>query len=167
MPLGGYKVREPGSLKEAVGLLVYMCGGASRASEMMPGRVSGSQINRYTEDSEANATMHMPVDVVRCLERACGTPVVTSYLAMAARSLLVALPGAGREHGYLESLGEIGEETGDLFRTITGALADGKVEPGEAAEMKARALQLATGLAVLVARLDRVIDSKQSEQVAP
>jgi hypothetical protein len=159
MPIGPYKPRDPGSLKDAEMALVLACGGFDAAVRILNGRVRRTQLARYTDCSEINENTHMPADVIRTLEQRSGVPVVTRYLAMEAHSLLVSLPGSDREAAYLEDLGKIGEGTGELFRTLTGSLADGVMEPIEAAQVKARVLNLATALGILLTRLDRVIES--------
>lgn len=160
MPLGPYCPREPGSLKEAESALVQACGGLPGAAKLLYGRVRQAQIARYTSETEECEFVHMPADVIATLEAACGAPIVTRWLAMAARALLVPLPGRGQETSYLESLGRIGENSGELFRRITGALEDGVVTPREAGEVKAEAMKLSAALGVLIGRLNRAIDGE-------
>ena len=74
-----YKPRRPGTLKEAVADLVYTCGGQGESARLC--RVSKAQVNRYTDDSDDNAKVHMPVDIVALLEEHCGEPIVTRFLA--------------------------------------------------------------------------------------
>ena len=158
MPLGSYKVRAPGTLKAAENLLVYMCGGAPTAAKLLDGRVGPAQLQRYTDDSGEAAQVNMPVDIVLKLEAACENAVVTRYLAFAAHALLVPLPG-GPDEPYLQHLCDIGQEVGEFFQTATGALADGVMTPKEAGDIKNKVMKLATELGVLLARLDRVIES--------
>lgn len=151
---GGYKLREPGSLKDAVTQLVQSCGGQKRASELC--RVSLAQINRYTDDSEEHRFVHMPVDIVALLEAQCGDAIVTRYLALAANGLFVPLPKGG-DAPYAKLLATIGREQGRLFCEACTALGDGKMSSKEAGRVTREAMRLAAALAALMGDLRNVI----------
>lgn len=148
MGVGGYKKRGVGSLKEAVAELVAACGGQKRASELT--RVAKSSIHRYTDDSDENAFTHMPVDVVRVLEKHCGEPIVTRWLAGAAGCAVVDLEGAAQRHeDYAVALSRIGRETGALFAEGCKHLSKGRVPPG-AGRLKREAMALMVACAELL-----------------
>jgi hypothetical protein len=147
-----YKQRKAGSLKEAVAELVLACGGQTEAAELS--RVSKSQIARYTDESGDNEIVHMPIDVVAVLERASGDSIVTRYLASLSGCTLIDLDPAPLTKPYPVLLSEIGRDEGKMFAEAAGALADGRLDAGEAGEIRRRALELSKALAALIAHID-------------
>lgn len=154
-----YQKRTPGSLKDAQQRLVSAVGGLDAAEIVLEGRVKRGQLARYTSQIDDNLFTHMPADVIRTLERVAGAPVVTEFLAAEAGAMLVPVTTCeSRAESYLAHLGAVGEKSGDLFRTMTGALADGVMTPVEAGENMAVVMHLTSALAVLYARLAKVRD---------
>lgn len=151
--------RTPGTFKSVQRELVDLVGGIEAAEIILQGRVRRAQIARYTSQGDADLLTHMPIDVVRTLERVAGAPIVTEFLATEAGAMLVPVTRCEQQaETYLSYLGAVGEKTGDLFRTMTGALADGVMTPVEAGENMAVVMHLTSSLAVLYARLAKVRD---------
>lgn len=154
-----YQRRTPGSLKSAQQRLVSAVGGLEASEMVLEGRVKRGQIARYTSEIDDNLFVHMPADVIRTLERVAGCPIVTEFLAAESGAMLVPIPRCDRQaENYLEHLGAVGEKSGDLFRTMMGALADGVMTSSEAGENMAVVMRLTSALAVLYARLAKVRD---------
>jgi hypothetical protein len=148
---GLQKPRMPGSLKEAVADLVAACGHQSDVASLV--RVSRSQLNRYTDDSDENASAHMPVDIVLALERHCGNPIVTRFLASNQARALVDINVTESRAAYPLVLSRIGRETGRLFAQATAAMADGKLNERETGKVRREALALMAACACLLSDL--------------
>lgn len=149
---GLQKPRMPGSLKEAVADLVAACGHQSDVARLV--RVSRSQINRYTDDSDENANVHMPVDIVFALERHCGNPIVTRFLASSQARVLLDVKVTEEHHqSYAAVLSKVGRETGRLFAEATSAMVDGRLSPREAGKVRREALALIAACACLLSDL--------------
>lgn len=150
MRSAGYKEREPGSLKEAVAELVANCGGQVAVSQFL--RVSKSQIHRYTDDSDENQFTHMPVDLVARLERHCGDPVVTRWLAAAAGFAVIDIASGPPHEPYHQVLGRIGRESGELFAEGCKQLAAGR-HPKDIGRLKREALRVVRACCELIGEL--------------
>lgn len=129
---GGYKPRPPGTLIGAQAALVTAVGGLCRAADLI-GR-SKTQVARYTDAAEFQA---MPADVIRALERAAETAVVSRFLAAEARCFTVptALPGGPAD--IQEAVLDIARQATEICRSHGEALAD-TASPGIVDAMEAR-----------------------------
>lgn len=150
---GGYKPREPGSLKEAEASLVKACGGLEAAAHLS--RVKKSQLARYTDPGEAD--YHMPADVIRALELHCGVPHVTRFLAIEAGAVLIPLPRDGSRKACMKHLAGIGRDSGKLYGAACDALADGTLSGADRARVRSEAMKTMSALAALIA------DMRESE----
>lgn len=74
---GYYKTREPGSLKEAEAQLVGACGGPVAAAEKCS---VGKTVLQQASDMD-HPRRHLQLPVVAQLEKACGKPIVATFLA--------------------------------------------------------------------------------------
>lgn len=133
-----YKPRPAGSLKQATAGLVEACGGLAAAAGVA--RVGRTALFRYTDDSDDHADRYMPCDVLRALERQCGEPIVTRYLAAEAGAVLLMLPNAEAGGGIGAAASLLAKESADLFGAVTEAIdTRGKhgsdVSPGEARDI--------------------------------
>lgn len=153
MRRGLQKIRRPGSLKEAEAELVQACGGQSASAEFA--RVGKSQLARYTDDSGDNETVHMPADIVEVLERACGEPIVTRFLAAASGHVLIDCDPIALAKPYPVLLSAIGRDSGELFAECAKALADGTLRADERGRVKRELNQLLHAAACFRAELDR------------
>lgn len=127
-----HKRRPAGSLKEAQADLVEACDGAVRAAALV--RVGRSQLHKYTDADEPNDVVHMPVDVVRVLERFAGAPHVSRFLAAEAGFVLEPVtpaPGAADERIAAQTV-QVAASATELFGDASQALEDGHVDPQEA-----------------------------------
>lgn len=123
-----YKPRPAGSLKEATQALLTAAGGTVKASEIT-GR-GQSVLQRYGDPAEPGRTM--PVQIALQLEKTCGQPIVTRYLAAEAGCLLLDL-GAVAAGRLGAELARVGQEASDVFAAAAAAVEDdGKVDAGEA-----------------------------------
>ena len=145
-----YKPRRPGTLKEAVADLVYTCGGQGESARLC--RVSKAQVNRYTDDSDDNAKVHMPVDIVALLEEHCGEPIVTRFLAAERNRALIELSPKRNEPAH-EVLAGVAEENGRLLARAARDLANDRFDPKGAAKVKREALRAMNAIAALVEAL--------------
>lgn len=159
--VGGFSERPAGSLKEAQQHLVEACGGLDRCEQIS--RIGRSQIARCTSAAPEHETVHLPIDVIDCLEALCGQPIVTRWMTARHHALLVPLPPKSPAP-YLKHLCDIGKDTGALFAKANDALADELMTPKEAGAVKREAMRLATGLAALMSRLDSVIFSGKADR---
>jgi regulatory protein CII len=146
------KPRAPGSLKEAQAQLVVAIGGQTRAAELC--RVSRSQVARYTDDSDESIAVHMPADVIACLEQHAAEPIVTRYLASLTGHALLTLADDATRATYPQLLSRIGKETGQMFGEAAAALADGRLAPKERGRVRREAVELMTAISALVADID-------------
>lgn len=146
------KPRAAGSLKEAAAQLVVLCGGQTRAAELC--RVSRSQVARYTDDSDDAIAVHMPADVIICLEEHANDPVVSRYLASRTGHALLPLDPAITPNTYPALLARIGKETGQMFGEASAAMRDGRLAPKERGRVRREAIELMTAIAALVADID-------------
>lgn len=130
---GGYKRRPAGTLVEAQSRLVEMAGGLVRAGDLA-GR-SKSQVARYTDPADFQA---MPADVVRCLEREAGEPVVSAFLAAEIGAVVLPLPAEPEAdlHGHCRAMVE---RAAECFRLYGAAMAD-RTSPGRIDAAEAGAL---------------------------
>lgn len=136
MPKSPYKPRRPGTLKAAVADLIECCGGLQRAAEVA--RVSRSQLFRYSNDSEDDANTHMPADIVAALERYCGHPVVTEWLAAEASCTLLAIQVSPSDADTIpKDVAGVASSTSRLCAEFAAAYADGKIDAAEAGAMMA------------------------------
>lgn len=146
-----YIPREPASLKEAVTDLVTACGGQDRAAALT--RVSPSQIQRYTAPDQHD--YQMPADVVQALEMACGKPLVTRFLAMATGNVLIST-GPGDGLPLSADMGAFGRDAASMFEEFSRAMADGKIEAREAADIERRAFAVIDAAASVIAECRRI-----------
>jgi hypothetical protein len=144
--------RQAASLKAAAAALVNACGGIEPAAKLT--RVSASQLQRYTADSEPD--YQMPVDVVRALELHCGDPIVTRFLAFENSQLLVPFE-PGKSAGLMAHLGAIGRDTGKMYAEACQGLADGTLTAREAEKVMREGYSLVTTVSALVADLRAVV----------
>lgn len=148
---GTYIERPKATLKEAYALLVKACGGFVRAAAAS--RVEKSQMERYT--LEAYPDCHMPADVVMSLEMHCREPIITRFLALATGHVL--LPTTAKDDAPLaQDLAFVGHEMARLFEKVAAAMADGKIQTAEAAQIEAVAMDGINALVSVVAETRRI-----------
>lgn len=148
---GRIKGRTPASLKDAYSQLVDTCGGDVRAANIA--QRSKSQIQRYTDEAEPD--IQMPASVVIALETACSEPIVTRFMALATGHVL--LNTSAKDDGPLaQDLAAVGREMARLFEEVGAAMADGVIEPGEAAQIEARAMDGVNALVSVIAETRRI-----------
>jgi hypothetical protein len=127
-----YKVREPGTLKAAEAALIAACGGPVAAADKCS---VGKTVLQQASDAD-HPTRHLSLPVVAQLERACGKPIVTSFLAA--------------EQGYV--IEKIGDQNLDALPVCIGRITSEMGELLSAAALDMRAGRLSHANATLVAR---------------
>lgn len=111
--------------------LVKAAGGLEAAASVT--RVGKSTLGRYQDPGSGD---WMPVDVVADLESESGQRFVTEALARQSGCLLLPLPAASAAAPEMaQRLARLGQEIAEVFAASAAALADGRVEPAEAARM--------------------------------
>lgn len=148
---GRIKGRTPASLKDAYSQLVDACGGDVRAGLLA--QKSKSQIQRYTD--EGDPEYQMPASVVIALEAACEEPIVTRFMALATGHVLVSTAPADNSP-LSADMAAVGRELAKLFEECGTAMADGKVDVKEAAEIEARAMGGINALVSVIAETRRI-----------
>jgi len=153
MPKTTYKWREPGSLKEATAQLLDANGGPQAAAEGC--RVTAGMLFKYTDPNDENRLRFMPVDIVRSLERRCGNPIVTRFLAAEAGHAMIALDLPDNITALPPAMAMAAAEASDVFRVAAEALGDNKLVKAEAAKLVAeidRAVEAFSVMRALVAQ---------------
>ena len=129
------KFRKPGSLKQALALLVESCGGQGPAAALLGqlqkrGNLSAQHVARMTDDQHPHDWMR--VDQVALLESNCKDPIVAKYLA--GQQNCIVEPVACAHHEPLPIvMGKITKETGELLSAAAMAVGAGKLTPTIAA----------------------------------
>lgn len=158
---GWQKPRASYTLKEASSDLIESCGGLKAAAEILG--LSIAQTGRYADPSYPR--VHLTIDGLLRLAQASGDARVVSYLADRLGYALIPLePVASRADLGAEMAG-VGQRSAQLFERYGLALTDsatpGRVDPAEAADMAAAALELQRQLASLTAQLQRIQGENQ------
>lgn len=154
---GPYKPTDPGRLIAAVTRLIVANGGELAASHVEGARVGKSEMQRYT-DSDDFRNRHMPVDIVAALERACGRPIVTEFLAAEAGAVLLPVPRAVTGE-WLAEITRLTDENADVIREVCKSLdGDGEITAPEAGRIIAEIDEDIAVKAALRARLMKIRD---------
>ena len=124
-------VREPGTLENAVATLLGRFTKLMHAAEYC--RVGPKNLSAYANPYQTGR--HMPVDVVRDLERVARDPVVTRCLAAHQRQVLFRIPETFG-HGFWDRhFREIVRESAEVFVMYSEALERERVSRNEAATL--------------------------------
>ncbi|TXH34043.1 MAG: hypothetical protein E6Q98_19920 [Rhodospirillaceae bacterium] len=149
------KPRPSGTLKSAMTALVESCGGQERVGQLLV--KSQSQIQRYTDALHPKAELSLTQ--VMTLEAVSRVPVVTAYLAMQAHHALVPLI-AEIDAPLAVDMARFGERAAALFSRYAAAMADQRLSPQEAGELKQGVTEVMHALASMLADLDIVIQQE-------
>jgi hypothetical protein len=149
------KPRAAGTLKAATLALVEAAAGPGSAMERAAelAEVARSTVQRWTDPDGECAAITIPAGKVRALEAAAGDPIVTRFLAHEAGCALVPLT-LGDEDALAVLTGLAAGQSGRVFERIARGLADGRLDPREAAEAKGQVDQALAAFARLRALLD-------------
>lgn len=140
-----YKRRPAGTLRKAQADLIATVGTLERVADLLD--VSVSQAHRYADGVE------MKLGQIRILERECGQPIVTAFMAAEARHALVPLVfEAGSP--LANDMARYGEQSAHLFARYCAAMADGKLSAKEAAELKEGVLRVFGALGAMLPDLE-------------
>lgn len=149
---GMVKPRPEGTLKEAMARLVERVGGIVRAADILT--VSQTQIQKCTDPALLN--YELKLSQIRALERDCGEPIVTAYLAAQSGNLLVPAEPLGQSRLDMD-MARIGDEISQCFKTYISIMADGKTTPRELETLKAKAHRGASAAMAVYADCDALL----------
>lgn len=126
-----YIRRTKGTAKKAQADLVEACGGLMRSADLI-GK-SRAWVHQCTDENEPD--VELKLSQIRILERDCGQPIVTSFLALEARHALVPLD-FDASSPLSTDMARLGERVSALFGRYAESMADGNLTAKEAAELK-------------------------------
>lgn len=149
------KPRPAGTLKDAQNRLADAVGGQVAAADL--GGKSRTVMARYTDPAEP--ARHMPVDVVRRLERAAGYPHVSAYLAREAGFGLMPFEVRGSDN-LPQLLGHAARQHGDVMSVALEALEDLTVTSDEAGAIIREIDEALTSLQAVRARVQAIRQGK-------
>jgi hypothetical protein len=124
-----YKIRKPGSMKEAVALLVERCGGQKVAAALW--KCSPQNVARLTDCDHKSLPR---VDQVLLAESHCKDPIVTRFLA-SAQSCIVEPVRGGQQRPLAMVLGNITSQYGELLSAAAIDLCAGNLTKINAANI--------------------------------
>lgn len=115
--------------------LIEAAGGLEAAAEIAD--IGKTQLGRYQSKTDRDS---MPLRVIRALEAVThgvrGHPIVTRFLARRAGFALVQLPETSADRGDMLKLSAAAaQQRGNADSEMMSALADGKIDAGEAAKL--------------------------------
>ena len=149
--VGGYKPREPGSLKQATEMLIAACGGIEASAKLA--RVGKSTIARYSDPAADDC--YIPADVIRALELHCGDPIVTRYLAAEQGCAMSVVKYDPSPDQLADDMGRLADDIACLTKDAMKALATGgDAAPATAARLIADIDQAAAVLFHMRGRLN-------------
>lgn len=113
-------------LKLRTRLLITACGGLAEAEAACAAECRAYSVKQLSRCQNARAPDMMPIDIVLCLEAYCGKPLVS-------RAMADSRPSTGTAGELRDEASEVTETGAELQRHIREALADGDIDPQEAA----------------------------------
>ncbi|MEO1223346.1 MAG: hypothetical protein AAFX92_03890 [Pseudomonadota bacterium] len=151
-----FQIKRPeGTLIQAVSELVMSAGGVGPAGELVDR--SKSQMARYTDEA---APDHMPVNVVRTLERIVGRPVVTRFLAASCGHALVPVNAGAADDPIGVDVARLAADFAKFFEdyqtAITDQVSPGEVDPREAGMLRVRLHEMLGSVGLLLRDLDEI-----------
>lgn len=147
-----FKPRPAGTLKAAMAALVEASGGTVRAADLLG--LGQAQVQRCSDAAEPR--YELKLSHVRTLERDCGQPIVTAYLATEARCALVPLT-AMADAPLGADMARFGERASKLFAAYVAASADQRLTSQEAGELKAEVQAVMSALAAMLPDLEEIM----------
>ncbi|MDY0882286.1 phage regulatory CII family protein [Dongia soli] len=132
--------------------LVESCGGQERVGQILV--KSQSQVQRYTDPLHPRAELSLTQVIT--LEAVSGQPLVTAYLALQAHHALIPLL-AEADLPLAVDMARFGERAAALFSRYATAMADHRLTPQEAGQLKQGVSEVMHALASMLADLDLVI----------
>jgi len=123
-----YKPRQPGSLKQAIALLVEKCGGQTAVAGLW--KCSPQNVARMSDDGSPQNPPR--IDQILILEALCREPVVTRFMAGEVNCIVEPVNCGIREPLAL-IMGKITSETGELLSAAAMSVASGRMTPANAA----------------------------------
>jgi hypothetical protein len=112
-------------------------------------RLSQPDLSRCASNTEHNTERFAAIDVLADLEDAAGEPLVSRELCMRLCYLVVPLPKGTGPAQVLRASGRSAEEMGRLMVTVGTALADDRIDHGEASTIYSGIHQVMIDLAHL------------------
>jgi hypothetical protein len=147
-----YKDREPGTLKAAEAALIAACGGPVAAA----GKCSvGKTVLQQASDGD-HPTRHLSLPVVAQLERACGKPIVTTFLA-AEQGFVLEKLGPVNLAELPVIIGRITTEMGELLSAAALDMRSGQLSRANAAIVRRETDDVIAALLILRAGAGKVM----------
>lgn len=146
------KPRPEGTLKQSMAALVEANGGITRVADLL-GDVRKSQVQRITDDAESD---EFRLGQVRLLERFCGQPIVTAFMAMEAHCALIPLDPAGDDPLDID-FARYAKESAQLFEAYIAAMRDRTLTAKEAGRLKAQWLRVIGALGAMLQDFDEAM----------
>ncbi len=153
MSRGFYKARVHGTLKAAEAALVDACGGVTTKAS----RVGKSVLQQATDPDAPQR--HLALDVVADLERACGKPIVTQFLAQELGCIVEPLPRTSAEPVAVV-VGRITEETGQLLGAAAHDVREGTLTRANASAILRETDDLLAAMIELRAAARAVLEAR-------
>lgn len=119
--------RQGMTLKAATRRAIEIAGGARSFAAVT--RIKEGNLSKYGSPNEDHAETFMPIDVAVEADMEAGSPIILSAMAEMLGYKLVPLAGSDDDANAVTAADalNIANEAGDVVRSITEALADGKV----------------------------------------
>lgn len=152
---GYYKARVPGTLKDAQAALIAACGGPVAAAEKCR---LGKSVLQIATDAD-HPTRNLPVDVVECLEAACGDPIVTRYLAIS-QNCLVEPVHCDSIDPLAVVVGRVTAETGDVLSAAARDVQAGRLTRANAIGVLKETDELVAALIALRTEARAVVEAQ-------
>lgn len=119
--------RQGMTLKAAIRRAIEIAGGARSFAAVT--RIKEGNLSKYGSPNEEHAETFMPIDVAVEADLEAGSPIIVSAMAEMLGFKLVPINGVDENATVVTAADalNIANETGDVIRSITSALADGKI----------------------------------------
>jgi len=136
--------------------LVSACGGHKRSADLTGS--SPTRIFACTDEQEPDK--ELKPSQIRVLERDCGQPLVTAFLAAAQGCALIPLE-FDDDAPLATDMAQFGERVATVFSRYAAAMADGKLTPREAGELHDEILRVFGAGAAMLSDLEAVMAEKK------
>lgn len=111
--------------------LIKACGGLDEASAACEADCRPYSVPHLSRaQNPAYPAAYLPVDIVHCLEAYCGEPIVT-------RALAEARPAVAAVGDLRDEISDVTERSAAIQAKVRAALADGRVDGPERADLEA------------------------------
>lgn len=153
-----YKPRPPGSLKRASTEFVALCGGPAAVADLIG--VAETTVFKYSDDSWEHEGRFFNLHQVRLLERHCGRPAMTEFMA-GEQGCVVLRPAGAAPKGWGQAIAGVSDRhTRIIMHLATSLDDDARIDSREAGEGIDRIDEAVALLMGVRARLAGIRDSE-------